>query len=306
MVRWRRVAVPLVAVAVVAGAGLAVAASGRAPSAPSPTRAERLDRVVLLGDSYSAGNGAGGYLDACLRTPQSAGRRYAAQVRATVVDVSCSGAVVADLTRPRGQSRPAQVEAVDRSADVVVLTMGGNDVGFGSIVLQCFFFGTGTAEGGCAEGVTRANRLLPQVRADLTAALTQVRSRMRPDAVLVLRSYPLLAPDRPLVEQGGYDANRAVRALGAAGTAMQQEVVDAVRASGPGRERTYLDTSAATVFAGHELGAKPAAGTTADPWFVGFGTKGARRAEVYHPNPAGWAAWGDSLTRFLSTRTPRP
>ena len=52
---------------------------------------------------------------------------------------------------------------------------------------------------------------------------------------------PYLAPDRPLVEPGGYDANRAVRALGEAGTAIQQEAVAAVRASGPGG-RTYLDT----------------------------------------------------------------
>ena len=299
--RWTKLAVPLVAVAVLGAAGWAVAGSS---DSPAPPPVERLDKVVLLGDSYSAGNGAGGYLDACFRTPQSAGRRYAAQVHAVVVDVSCSGAVVADLTHARDGSHPAQVDAVDRTADVVVLTIGGNDVGFGSIVLQCFLFGTGTADGGCADGINRANRLLPQLRSDLTAALTEVRARMRPDATLVLRSYPLLAPDRPLVEPGGYDANRDIRALGKAGTAVQQQVVDAVRASGPGRERTYLDTSAATVFAGHELGAKPAAGVKADPWFVGFGTKGGRQAEVYHPNPAGWAAWGDSLTRFLATRTP--
>ena len=300
MKRWTKVALPVLAVALVGGASLAVASSS---SAPATAPLERLDKVVLLGDSYSAGNGAGGYLDACFRTPQSAGRRYAAHVRAGVVDVSCSGAVVADLTRARNQSRPAQVDAVDRTADVVVLTIGGNDVGFGSIVTQCFLFGTGASKGGCADGITRAKGLLPQLRTDLTTALTQVRSRMRPDAVLVLRSYPYLAPDRPLVEQGGYDANRGVRALGKAGTAVQQDAVDAVRASAPGRERTYLETSATAVFAGHELGARPAAGSKAEPWFVGFGTKGGRPAEVYHPNPAGWAAWGDSLTRFLATRT---
>ena len=296
--RWSRLAVPLVAVVVLGGAGLAVAGSNRTPEPPP---LERLDKVVLLGDSYSAGNGAGGYLDACFRTPNSAGRRYAAQVRAAVVDVSCSGAVVADLTHTRDQSHPAQVDVVDRTADVVVLTIGGNDVGFGNIVVQCFLFATGTAEGGCADGIRRAKDHLPQLRRDLTEALTQVRSRMRPDATLVLRSYPLLAPDRPMVEQGGYDANRAMRALGAAGTALQQQVVDEVRASGPGRERTYLDTSATTVFAGHELGARPASGSRADPWFVGFGTKGARQAEVYHPNAAGWAAWGSSLVQFLAT-----
>jgi lysophospholipase L1-like esterase len=297
---WTKVALPVLAVALVGGAGLAVAASSRAPTAPP---LQRLDKVVLLGDSYSAGNGAGGYLDGCFRTPQSAGRRYAAHVRAAVVDVSCSGAVVADLTRAHDPSRPAQVDAVDRTADVVVLTIGGNDVGFGSIVTQCFLFGTGSSQGGCADGITRAKALLPRLRTDLTTGLTQVRARMRPDAVLVLRSYPYLAPDRPLVEQGGYDANRGIRALGKAGTAVQQEAVDAVRASAPGRERTYLDTSAAPVFAGHELGARPAAGSRAEPWFVGFDTKGGRQAEVYHPNPAGWAAWGDSLTQFLAART---
>ena len=299
--RWARLAVPLVAATLLGGTGLAVAVSSRAPAAPP---LDRLDTVVLLGDSYSAGNGAGGYLDACFRTPYSAGRRYAAQVRAAVVDVACSGAVVADLTRARGQNRPAQVDAVDRTADVVVLTIGGNDVGFGSLVFQCFLFQTGTADGGCADGISRAEAHLPRLRTDLTAALTEVRSRMRPDAVLVLRSYPLLAPDRPLVQQGGYDANKGLRVLGAAGTAIQQEVVDAVRASGPGRERTYLDTTAATVFAGHELGAQPANGASADPWFVGFDTKGGQRAEVYHPNPAGWAAWGDSLSAFLAPHTP--
>jgi lysophospholipase L1-like esterase len=298
-----KVAAPLLVVGVAAAVGLAVAGSQGGPHGPAATPAERLDKVVLLGDSYSAGNGAGGYLDACFRTPGSAGRRYAAAVRAAVVDVACSGAVVADLTRPRSASLPAQVDAVDRTADVVVLTMGGNDVGFGTLVLQCFLFGTGTDDGGCADGVARARADLPRLRTDLTAALLDVRARMRPDAVLVLRSYPLLAPDRPLVEPGGYDANRAVRALGTAGTTVQEEVVAAVRASGPGRSRTYLDTSAATVFAGHELGAKPAAGAKADPFFIGFGTKGARQAEVYHPNPAGWAAWGDSLTAFLADKT---
>ena len=181
--------------------------------------------------------------------------------------------------------------------------MGGNDVGFGALVLQCFLLRSGTADGGCADAVERAQDQLPTVRADLTRALTAIRERMRPDAVLVLRAYPFLAPDRPLVEQGGYDANRAVRDLGRAGTAMQQEVVEAVRASGPGRDRTHLDTSAETVFAGHEPGLPTAAGTS---WFVGFGTRGARQGEVFHPSPEGWRAWGESLVEFLAGREQPP
>jgi lysophospholipase L1-like esterase len=290
----------LLAVAVLAALGLAVSGATRSTTDPAP---QVLDKVVLLGDSYSSGNGAGQYVDACFRTPLSAGRRYAAQVGASVVDVSCSGARTADLTTARGEGRPAQVEAVDTSADVVVLTMGGNDVGFGNLVLQCFLLRSGTADRGCAAAVQRARDLLPTVRTDLTRGLTAVREHMRPDAVLVLRSYPLLAPDRPFVQQGGYDANRAVRALGRAGTAMQEQVVEAVRSSGPGRDRTYLDTSAETVFAGHEPGLPTGAGAS---WFVGFGTRGARQGEVYHPSPDGWQAWGDALTRFMAGREQPP
>jgi lysophospholipase L1-like esterase len=282
--------------AVAVGVVLVARGGAREPSGPPP---QVLDRVVLLGDSYSAGNGAGGYVDRCFRTPRSAGRLYAAAVRARVVDVSCSGAVTADLTTARDPGRRPQAEAVDRSADVVVLTMGGNDVGFGNLVLQCFVLRSGTAAGGCADTVRRAEGLLPTVQADLTRALVDVRTRMRPDAVLVLRTYPYLAPDRPLVEQGGYDANRAVRALGRAGSAMQSRVVEAVRDSGPGRDRTYLDTTAETVFAGHEPGTPPSVGTS---WFVGFDTRGAQQGEVYHPNADGWRAWAASLQAFLATR----
>ena len=298
MRRWSRAAALLLVAAVLAAVGLAVARATRSTPDPAP---QVLDTVVLLGDSYSSGNGAGAYVDACSRTPLSAGRRYAAQVGASVVDVSCSGAVTADLLTGRGEGRPAQADAVDADADVVVLTMGGNDVGFGSLVVQCFLLRSGTAQGGCADVVQRAEDRLPAVRADLTRGLTAIRERMRPDAVLVLRSYPFLAPDRPLVQQGGYDANRAVRALGRAGTAMQEQVVESVRSSGPGRDRTYLDRSAETVFAGHEPGLPAAAGTS---WFIGFGTRGARQGEVFHPSPEGWRAWGDSLSAFMATRWP--
>ena len=53
-------------VAVLAAAGLAVARATRSTPEAAP---QALDKVVLLGDSYSSGNGAGGYLDSCFRTP---------------------------------------------------------------------------------------------------------------------------------------------------------------------------------------------------------------------------------------------
>ncbi|MFC8504558.1 GDSL-type esterase/lipase family protein [Pedococcus sp. NPDC057267] len=287
------------------------ATSGASGAPPSSGSGAGVRTVVVLGDSYSAGNGAGGSTGACYRSPRSAARLYAASVGARAVDASCSGAVVSDLVSPDRAGNPAQDSVVDQRADVVVLTMGGNDVGFGDIVTQCFLLATGARPGGCAEEVSRARGLLPQVQTALTDALLQVRFRMRPDAVLVLRAYPLLAPDRPFVQQGGYDANAGVRELGTDGVAMQDRVVRAVRARVPGGAgaRTYLDTSALRLFAGHELGAggvtgtATAGGTASVPWFDGFQTPGADVADVYHPNALGQAAWAQSLRDFLAPLT---
>ena len=54
--RWTKIALPVLAAALVGAVALTVASSGGAPATPP---VERLDKVVLLGDSYSAGNGAG-------------------------------------------------------------------------------------------------------------------------------------------------------------------------------------------------------------------------------------------------------
>lgn len=287
--------------------------SGASGGSPTSGSGSAVRTVVVLGDSYSAGNGAGGATGACYRSPRSAARLYAAAVGAGVVDASCSGAVVSDLVAPDRDGNPAQDTVVDQRADVVVLTMGGNDVGFGDIVTQCFLLASGSRPGGCADGISRARSLLPQVQTALTDTLVQVRSRMRPDAVLVLRAYPLLAPDRPFVQQGGYDANAGVRDLGTAGVAMQDRVVRAVRARVPGGAgvRTYLDASAVRLFAGHELGAAggsaatgTAGGKASVPWFDGFQTPGADAADVYHPNILGQAAWARSLRAFLDPLTP--
>ncbi|GAB3440830.1 hypothetical protein GCM10027517_15920 [Phycicoccus ginsengisoli] len=303
------------------GSGAPVTTAGR--QAPSPTSRPGVGTVVVLGDSYSAGNGGGGRTGPCYRSGASAVHRYADAVGAQVVDASCSGAVVSDLVAPDRAGRPPQESAVDRHADVVVLTMGGNDIGFGDLVTQCFLLATGSRPRGCADAVARARSLLPTVQAHLVSALLQVRSRMRPDAVLVLRAYPLLAPDHPFVQQGGYDANANLRALGTEGVAMQERVVAAVRAGAPGGSgaRTYFDTSALRVFAGHELGASTPAGSpgrsaatsgsspgtttgrAAEPFFTGFQTPGADLSDVFHPNALGQAAWGHSLQAFLAPLT---
>lgn len=75
-------------------------------------------KVVLLGDSYSAGNGARNASGAedyygpqgCMRSHSNWAEKYVAtlqgQYAVTFVNRACSGAVLADLTAPRGIDRP--------------------------------------------------------------------------------------------------------------------------------------------------------------------------------------------------------
>src|SRR4051812_49576971 len=64
-------------------------------------------KVVLLGDSYSAGNGAGSYYGpaGCYRSSRNWAERYLDTLRATrnvtFVNRACSGAVLADLSGRR-------------------------------------------------------------------------------------------------------------------------------------------------------------------------------------------------------------
>jgi len=61
----------------------------------------------------------------------------------TLVDVSCSGATVAKgILGPQYRGLSTQIESVnvlvgDRKIDVVVMSIGGNDVGFATILTTC-------------------------------------------------------------------------------------------------------------------------------------------------------------------------
>ncbi|HEU4703392.1 MAG TPA: SGNH/GDSL hydrolase family protein [Conexibacter sp.] len=101
-------------------------------------------RYVALGDSYTAGplipnqslNPLG-----CLRSDHN----YPHLVRpglttATFTDVSCSGATTDDMFAAQSTSagtNPPQLDALAADTRVVTLGIGGNDIGFSSVVENC-------------------------------------------------------------------------------------------------------------------------------------------------------------------------
>jgi lysophospholipase L1-like esterase len=124
--------------------------------------------VVSLGDSYASGEGnpnAGSGLNAvwsnneCHRSVNN-GRRFAANrmnamtgVSVLFVDFACSGATVEQLISGGTSSQPgmtnvpvpAQIEAArtdqlqrqNRPIDILMISIGGNDAGFASVVKEC-------------------------------------------------------------------------------------------------------------------------------------------------------------------------
>jgi lysophospholipase L1-like esterase len=98
---------------------------------------------VAMGDSYAAGplipNQSLSPLG-CLRSDHNYAHLSASALGLSLTDVSCSGATTTDITQPQSTTigtNPAQETALGPATNVVTLQMGGNDIGFTSIIEGC-------------------------------------------------------------------------------------------------------------------------------------------------------------------------
>ncbi|WP_082114865.1 SGNH/GDSL hydrolase family protein [Lentzea aerocolonigenes] len=163
-----------------------LAALGIAPTA----HAARPASLVLLGDSYASGTGAGAYQDGtagnCWRSNNSYGEQVAARLRAqgrlrSLTNVTCSGAATADLSRPF-KDRPAQLDSLRRDTDVVLLSIGTNDIDYADYGGTCI-------QADCAGAPTEAILAkLPAMGRNVSALLTEIRKRS-PYARVILVGY---------------------------------------------------------------------------------------------------------------------
>jgi hypothetical protein len=96
-----------------------------------------------LGDSYAAGplipnqqlNPLG-----CLRSDHNFAHLAAAALGRSLADASCSGAKTDDMTAPQDVTpgpNPPQFDALTSDTQIVTLQIGGNDIGFTSILQNC-------------------------------------------------------------------------------------------------------------------------------------------------------------------------
>ena len=160
---------------------------------------------VALGDSYASGAGLAGVKDAeCDRTsgsyPSLIAKFFAvAGARHTFKDVTCSGATTRDFWDARG-SRPPQIDALTPDTGLVTLTLGGNDVGFSSVLATCARLASSDRDGSpceryfTADGKDVLEERVATMEGRVRDVLTDIRRRS-PHAKVIVVGYPALFPD---------------------------------------------------------------------------------------------------------------
>ncbi len=290
--------------------------------------------LVAMGDSYTAGDGAGAYVSGAA-APASCnvsrngfphlmtvpGRQDESVVKAAARQpdddvmfdvIACSGATTSQmLAGGRGQAgRPAQMDqgAITAGTDVVVLTAGGNDLGFGTLAQSCLLSRCLGATDPALSGLTPEDWItarLPGVRSDIETLLTQIRGAA-PNATIFLVGYPRLFPSDPAgqrcVELGESAFFGTLEAdeqdfFNETSARLNAQLEEAAAA----KDAEFID--AARIFTGHELrslirGDDTCAANTS--WI-----NGVIGSSSLHPNAAGHAAIADAirletLSRYLS------
>jgi lysophospholipase L1-like esterase len=140
-------------------------------------------RYVALGDSYASGVGSGSYTSSsgsCLRSTLAYSQLWAnAHAPSSYVSVACSGAKTTDVNAN-------QLSALSSSTTLVSITIGGNDVGFSTVMENCVIYGTDT----CVSDVNAAeNTARTSLPGWLDSTYNGIRSRS-PSATVVVVDYP--------------------------------------------------------------------------------------------------------------------
>lgn len=348
-----------------------------APGAASASQDLTPLTVVLMGDSYTSGNGArtpdgeAAYFgpDKCLQSTATWGEQYADALAGqgyavTLLNRACSAAstdavlhdrylkdtAVIDFPEPesanaplddavyeewaRGNARctptPAsdeyivmdvireahgdgtssisvqcehwlrpQVDALNPDVDLVLLTVGGNDVHFPDIVRTCLILGDVDE---CERALDIADAYVANdFTADLIDVFVEIHHRTAGNARVVYLAYPNLEvnDDLELTGMSGGGVKRIpvaerLRALSDAGLEAQRRAVDAANAEAQDDAVVFLD-AIPELFAGHEPDARPAS-VNADRWmYEAFETL--HRDEWYHLTPDGH----DAIARYVSS-----
>ncbi|MDP9982369.1 lysophospholipase L1-like esterase [Pseudarthrobacter oxydans] len=261
------------------GAGLATLAMA-AGLAAVPAQAVDKTTYVALGDSYAAGQGAGPYLDNCYRSDNTYSE-LAADTKAVklVKNAACSGKTTQDVVS-------SQLGRLNRSTELVTITAGGNNLGFGAIVTACgaaMVNPTEAAAAACDKASADAAVMIGsgQLAAEVASMIRSVKAAA-PNAEIVVTGYPYLYDPVPL------NTDDPMSVFIAQATQLADGLNGSIAGAALANGAEYVDVRAA--FAGHGINSK-----TNQPWInLDYANLGS--ADNFHPNAAGYKAYYASMS----------
>ncbi|WP_372350913.1 SGNH/GDSL hydrolase family protein [Streptomyces sp. KL116D] len=283
-----------IALAALSSCALTAGFTGTASATTEHTHGTARTAYVALGDSYTSGPGIPTQVDAnCARSDHNYPSITARERHITsFTDVSCGGATTAEMWQAQGTNRP-QLDAVTRDTDLVTLQIGGNDIGFGSIISTCAALSANDLSGNpCqqhykASGHDQLTQRILQTAPKVARVLREIHHKA-PHARVVLVGYPDLLPDDgtgcypdvpfaakdfPYLRDTGKRLNLMLRAVALLNRA------------------DYVDTYGPTV--GHDMCKAPA-----DRWIEPL--RPASPAAPAHPNAKGEEVMAQALMKTLS------
>jgi hypothetical protein len=218
------------------------------------------DRYVALGDSFSSGVGTGSYtLSSSCRRGVYAYPWLVAQQRAntSLTFVACSGATTSSLMA-------SQIQSVTADTAIVTVTIGGNDIGFSDLIVECTL-------SNCSDELDSTRASLPTFLGPrLDTVYSAIRSRALGASAVVL-GYPRIFSSAGCFGTLGISSTERAKANQLA------DALDQLSSQRAGAAQlTYR--SAIPPFTGHAV-------CSSSPWLNGLNLF--NTVESYHPNRNG-------------------
>jgi len=274
-------------------AGLATLAMTLSLAAVPASAAPPTVDYVALGDSYTAGIGAGPYDDTetCIQTSGGYVDIVAKTGRVNLlVNAACGGAeLTGGPTSVATQLSAPETLAALADADLVSITAGANDLGFAQIIGICATMSPTDCGHAVSAATSEANL------SALTLALAETYKAIQataPDATIVVLGYPLLFDtiDPPVTLPIGLTSQELINVGTVAINGAIEEAVNSANDS-YGTNAVYVGVTGR--FAGHEV-------NSGDSWIffaVHIDATGVPQLDPrsFHPNKAGHRAYASAL-----------
>jgi len=164
--------------------------------------AARAANYVALGDSYAAGPIIPNQIApfGCLKSDHNYAHLAAPTIGLALKDATCSGATTEDMTESQSTelgSVPPQFDSLSAETTRVSLTIGGNDIGFSEVALDCVTlnpFSTPCKDKYTAGGKDQLAERIAATAPKVDAVLDGIKARS-PSAKVFVVNYAAIFPE---------------------------------------------------------------------------------------------------------------